>query len=449
MFRKFLKKVRATQTGMVLPIVLILLCVVSFIIIPGLQTATGALAVNSMVQQRTLAYYAADAGIADATWRFKHELDDPVAESDFPYNLPGEVNGMTVTVSLVGPVTGTTTKAWIIQSTAKLNGVPKADIFASIAVTKESGYPFKYAIGSTDGDITIEPNCEVHFTPKPNPEGIMADLWANGEISVNGTPANTIVDGTAYYTEGDGPDDCALFTSTPCGSKSTVEYPFQELDLPWYWDKERARKGNAWLSNPGDWNNTAQPTTPYTEATYTPLNNTSLGGAGNYSYIKGNLNITNTITVKGTVWVDGYIYCQGGTIKTDPAYPLEQYYLITLGKKTSSPNSGISIFIKGAKVDANGNLNLITTSDGVVHLEAITNSSGGAALMGVIYAPNSAVTLKGNQSGDATKIGAIIGKSIVLNSNVDIWYNTELKNNPIGGAQLNVVNVTMGQYSSQ
>lgn len=447
MFRKFLKKGPSTQLGMVLPIVLILLCVVSFIIIPGLQTATGALAVNSMVQQRTMAYYAADAGIADATWRFKHELDDPVTEADFPYNLPGEVNGMTVTVSLVGPVTGSTTKSWIIQSTAKLNGIPKGDIFASIAVTRKSGYPFKYAIGSTDGNIIIDPNCEVHFTPNPNPEGIMADLWANGSIQVSGTPTNTVVDGTAYYTDVPAPD-CTLFTTKPsCSSQSTVDYPFQPLDLPWYWDKDHARQGSAWPSNPGDWNNTAQPTAPYIGTTYKLTSNTSLGGPSHISYIKGNLDINGqTVTLYGTVWVDGYIYCQGGTINTnpDPEKQLDQYYLFARGTKPDNPQSGTAIFIKGATVNANGNLNLVTDSTGKVHVEGI-----GTASLGVVFAPNSEVYLKGNQSGDATKVGAIIGKSVQLNSNVDISYNTALKNNPIGGAELNVVNVTMGQYSSQ
>lgn len=430
------------QSGMALPMALILLVVASTLVMPGLWATDNMLFVNQDLTNRAMAYYAAKSGIENAYWR----LRNPDQASTL--NLNGAtINGMTVRVTDVPSGNSTLTVHNFKSEGIDTNGKTLSTVYASMGVESVAGYPFKYAIGSTDGNIVIEPNSQVNFTPKPNPDGIMADMWANGSITVNGTTANTKVDGTAYYTSGSAPN-CALFTTSPCGNYSSTPYEFQAIDILWYWDEAIKSGTTQWPSGQTPWPPLLVPPAPLFNSGSTwnlPSGTTVLGGAGNVSYIKGNLNINSrTVLLKGMVWVDGYIIDQNGRINTDPTRPLEQYYLFARGYNAS--NVGISL--KNTVINANGNLNLVADNGGVI-VDKVAGVSGAAPLLGIVYAPNGAVTLSGNQAGERPKIGAVIGKSVTLNSNVDIWYNTALRNNPIGGTKLNTVNVAVMEYSAQ
>lgn len=469
MFNKSMWKKLISQSGMALPMALILMVVASLIVVPGLWAVGSMAKVNQALETSTVGYYAAKAGIEDACWQFKK---NPGLIPNLTTDLT--VNNMTVERSLntnaaldAGPNTR------VVTSVARLNGEEKAKIFTEIGVyytlategtPETTGYPFKYAVGSTDGNINIESNTQVRFLP--NDDGIMADLWANGALILGQgtTDANTKISGTGYYTEGSAPN-CAVFDTKPnCSSHSDEEYIFQALDLPWYWSKAKLGTSKYYNSGSGQWEgvpgwpNLAMP----------PLYNGSaifpspsvLGGPGNVSYIQGNLNITGTVTLKGgndpadptaptVVWVDGYINCQGGTIKTDPLYPLAQYYLFAHGAQDNA------IYIKLATINANGNLNLMADNGGIT-VDKVNGPGGFPPLLGIIYALNGPVFLQGNQKGERPRIGAVIGKRVTLNSNVDIWYNTDLRNNPIGGFELNVegtpatpakTEVTINRYS--
>ena len=73
-----------------MPMALILLVIASIIIMPGLWAMQSFMTINSNVEQDTMAYYAADAGVADCIWKYKYGTA-PTAT----YQLTN-INGMNV-----------------------------------------------------------------------------------------------------------------------------------------------------------------------------------------------------------------------------------------------------------------------------------------------------------------------------------------------------------------
>ena len=462
---------------MVMAMVLVLMVVALCIVVPGLTATATMLKVNQELAISTKAYYAAKAGIEDFCWKFSNDRYFTLAN---PYTLP-DLNGMAVTVSQVsGDVTDPLSPVCVIQSIAesKDTGIEKAKIFTKLEVTwiwmpgtagndpvtgtpgfwtvatpgtegfwtpgtdeipSVTGYPFDYAVATTDGLLWIKNNANVNSIPNP-PNG-EADVFANGALRKD--TATGFIYGTGYYTEGT--TDCSNITGG-C-QKKTEGIAFQTLDESWYW--EQAKLGKACPALAG-WPNTALPTT-YGAQTYiydgeknaiklkgttnwtnisTVKNPTYLGGAGNISYIDGNLELEKNFVMKGVLWVNGYISVEGLTIiNTDP---YKQSYLLAHG----AADHGITLVTNSKIYATNNNLNLMS-DNGTITLESGIDGPTVSApvLLGILYAPNGPIII--NSNSDAVT-SAILGKSVTLDANVTVNYDINLRNNPPEGFELNV-----------
>jgi len=451
MFDQPVSKRLKDQSGMAMTMVLMIMVVAMCIVVPGLAAAGSMARVNLDMENSAMAYYAAKAGIEDACWPYNNSLE------------PGyiSINNMAVTVlksklsedvSVVtnGSETITTTVTnYLVQSKAGLfeGGEPKATIYAEITKTVKvtrtaggTGYPFKYAVATTDGLLWIKNNANVSSVPTNG----MADVFSNGDLIKD--TATGFINGRGYYTgtvEG-----C---TSMLKGCEQTPALAFQTLDKTWYW--EQAQLGLAYPAQPG-WPNTAMPTT-YGNKTYiydgeknaikldergsdwismgTVKNPTYLGGAGNISYIDGNLKLEKNFVIKGVLWVNGYISIEGNTIiDTDPA---KQSYLLAHG----AADHGITLVTNSKIYATKNNLNLMS-DEGSITLESGIDGRTVSApvLVGILYAPNGPIVVHSNSDAVTS---AILGKSVTLDSNVTVNYDIDLRNNPPEGFEINITPV--------
>lgn len=491
-----------SQSGMALPMALVLMVVASLLVVPAILATSTMVKVNQELESSTVAYYAAKAGIEDACWTFKTASSTGVPVIT---DLPDKINGMTVERSsvLVGtPVvsytenssvrvvddyyvtadnvtvttesyyvdnTTTTTGTYLVTSVAKLGGENKAQVFTSVDVTTvkterthvtqiitytpgtagtpatpgtpgTNGYPFDYAVATTGGLLWIKNNANVNSLPSNG----VANVFSNGQLRKD--TATGFINGKGYYTEG-----TSICTNITGGCEKVTEgITFQTCNQTWYWDQ--ARLGKAYPT-PSDWPNTALPTT-YGTNTYiydgeknaikldgtsnwtnigTVKNPTYLGGAGNISYINGNLKLEKNFVVKGVVWVNGTISIEGLTrIYTDPS---KQSYLLAHGGAVD--NHGILLVTNSKIMATNNNLNLMS-DNGFITLESGIDGPTieSPVLIGILYAPNGTITI--NSNSDAVT-SAILGKSVILDANVIVNYDTALRDNPPEGFELNTV----------
>jgi Tfp pilus assembly protein PilX len=451
MFNQSMRKRLKDQSGMAMTMVLMIMVVALCIVMPGLAAAGSMAKVNRELESSTVAYYAAKAGIEDACWKYKNSLQ--------PENLT--MNNMNVTItqstlsqneSTVPTASGTittTVTTYLIQSKAGLpeGGEPKATINAEVMKTVKvtrtaggTGYPFKYAVATTDGLLWIKNNANVNSVPTNG----MADVFSNGELRKD--TATGFIYGTGYYTEGT--SNCANITKG-C-EKKTEGVTFQTLDETWYW--EQAKLGLAYPT-PSNWPDTSMPTT-YGDKTYiydgeknaikvagerdwismgTVKNPTYLGGAGNISYINGNLQLEKNFVMKGVLWVNGYISIEGLTIiDTDPA---KQSYMLAHG----AADHGIRLVTNSKIYATKNNLNLMSDQGSITLESGIDGRTVSApVLLGILYAPNGPIVV--NSNSDAIT-SAILGKSVTLDANVTVNYNTELRDNPPEGFEINITPV--------
>jgi len=92
--KKWLIGIKQGESGLALPMVLVMLVLGSLVIVPTLNYVTTSLKAGEVIEENVAGLYAADAGIEDALWRMKN--DKP---SSFPYSYQlTDVNGMPVSV---------------------------------------------------------------------------------------------------------------------------------------------------------------------------------------------------------------------------------------------------------------------------------------------------------------------------------------------------------------
>lgn len=481
------------QLGMALPMAIMIMVIASLIVVPGLWAAGSMAKVNQELESSTVAYYAAKAGIENAAWKLKNTN----FQEGSPFPVLENINGMRVETSLDTPfVPSYTGQTYVISSRAIKDGVTKSTIHAKMNVTYNpspseieetqtgsgywtyavepvegtpptepvwvpgtdpvwvpptpetpgtpgvNGYPFEYAVATTGGLLWIKNNSNVNSLPNP-PNGV-ANVFSNGELRKD--TATGFVNGKGYYTTGT--SVCTNFTG---GCQKVAEgIEFQTLDETWYWDQ--AKLGLAYPA-PSGWPNTALPTT-YGTATYvydgernrikvdgtstwttigTVKNPTYLGGEGNISYIDGNLKLEKNFVMRGVLWVNGSISIEGLTyIYTDRN---KQSYLLAHG----AADHGIRLVTNSKIMAENNNLNLMSDY-GYITLESGIDGPTISApvLLGILYAPNGAIIV--NSNSDAVT-SAILGKSVTLDANVTVNYDTALKDNPPEGFELNVTPV--------
>jgi hypothetical protein len=92
--RDFARRLASGQRGMALPSVLIVMAIGSLLLVPCLNYVSDNVRIAKAFENRTMALYAAEAGVEDAFWKLK--FDEP---SSFPcsYDIEG-INGMSVDV---------------------------------------------------------------------------------------------------------------------------------------------------------------------------------------------------------------------------------------------------------------------------------------------------------------------------------------------------------------
>lgn len=142
-----------SQLGMVLPMALILMVIASIIIVPGLAAMQSFMIINSDTEQNTMAYYAADAGVADCIWKYKYGTAPTVS-----YTL-NNINGMNVDVTLLPQ---STAQNFFWQSSAPSGLTSRAKVVIGVTQTGAQGNDiFDKAAVSLDGDITMSGGCKV------------------------------------------------------------------------------------------------------------------------------------------------------------------------------------------------------------------------------------------------------------------------------------------------
>lgn len=174
--KKWLSEIRRGETGLVLPIVLVMLALGSLLIVPSLNYVSTSLKTGEMVEKNVKGLYAADAGIEDALWKL---LNDDVPA--LPYQV--SVNGMTVDVvidlvdSLFDEKTGPVGdhSDWLLMT--KTVNYDAGIYYYTLSMTNNGDgnmmvemilidFPssLEYVANSTGGDITTD-NPEVSGSP--------------------------------------------------------------------------------------------------------------------------------------------------------------------------------------------------------------------------------------------------------------------------------------------
>jgi len=358
---------------------LVLLIIASIIIVPSLWAMQSFLTINRNVSQDTIAYYAADAGIADCIWQYTYGPNAPYGPTDSQYTL-NNINGMNVDLKLL-PQSTTTKLFW--QSSAPSGSEPKATIV--IQINKGSGTQgvFNQAAVSLNGNINLTGNANIS---SDDPSVTLGDAYANGKIynsaskygpTINGNASayttidkyikngvgGTIKEGATWVNVAD-PIDIAAYTLQAQTQGTPVSVP-------------------SFIKSSGTW---------------------TLGGPGNISYITGNLQLTGTaiINVVGTVYVGGTFSMANGCKMT--------------GGNVVIVNGNITL---GGGATAELPLNqtpLVISKTGNVTL------SNGSSLSAIIYAPKGAISL----SGSAKVWGSLYGKSITLGTGAQLIYQAGL-----------------------
>jgi len=140
---------------MALPLALLLIIAASLIVVPSLYAVQSLLKINTDVSKDTLAYYSADAGVADLVWKYKYGTT-PTAS----YTLNG-VNGMDVDVSLVK----TSGQDYYWMSSAPSGAANRAQVYLRVQQSGSQGSSiFEYAALSLDGDITLGTSQDITIT---------------------------------------------------------------------------------------------------------------------------------------------------------------------------------------------------------------------------------------------------------------------------------------------
>lgn len=154
---KLLKRMLKKETGQALPMALIMLVLGGLLVVPMLSFMTTSLNANRTVDIKTMAIYAADAGIEDALWKlgqgeelFKDADSYPLKDKDGNDII---LNGMTVTIDKIA----LEDTLYTIQSTAYLNGEEKAHIIAQAVSGSDYSWLFEHALISP-GTITTSPH---------------------------------------------------------------------------------------------------------------------------------------------------------------------------------------------------------------------------------------------------------------------------------------------------
>jgi hypothetical protein len=367
--------------GQALPLALVLLAAAVFIIVPGLFASQIALGVNRNTEQDSRGYFAAEAGLADALWRFKSTTPPftPGSPAGSNYSITGTINGATVKVTLLNHVNNGGVDYYYVQSVATIAPSSVSTVISTITQQGGQGTSiFNQAVVSLGGDIAMSGSAQIGSDDTSISSG---DAYANGKIY---NPAGKFGPAIAGNASATGTIDNHISVSgtskTPAAALTTPA-----LDVSSY--QQQAQQGQTVASfnkSSGTWN---------------------LGGPGNPGYITGDLQLTGTATavITGTVYVGGKITMSSGAI--------------IRGGNTLVSDGDITL-----NGNASGELPKGTTPL-VISVNGNVTVSNGAKLSAIVYAPNGLISLKGS----GTVWGATVGKSISMVGGSQVVYETSVR----------------------
>ena len=359
---------------------LVLLIIASIIIVPGLLAMQSFMTINSNVEQDTIAYYAADAGIADCIWQYTYGPNAPDGPTASQYTL-NNINGMNVDLKLL-PQSTTTELFW--QSSAPSGPTPKATIVIQINKTSGTQGVFNQAAVSLNGNINLTGNANIS---SDDPTVTLGDVYANGKIYNSAGKYGPTIDGNA-----------SAYTTIDKYIKDGVGGTIKEgpVDAPWVTVADPVDIAAYTLQ---------AKTQGQTVSSFSKSRGTwDLGGPGNPSYITGNLQLSGTakINVVGTIYVGGDFSMSSGCTMAGGNVVIV-YHDITLGGGAS------------AELPL-GQTPLVISKTGKVTV------SNGAVLSAIVYAPNGAISL----TGSAKVWGSLYGKSVTLGNGAQLIYQAGL-----------------------
>lgn len=177
---KLLKKIYRRESGQAFIMVLILLLVGMLIIAPLLALMGTGLIAGQMYEEKMNGLYAADAGIEDAIWKI---MNDPPAPDD-PYQLPVDVNGMSVSIEIVevttfyGEELGGGVHYWIVEleSEPMDAGDPESMGYYTYRLTVSNKHNKNVGID----EIKISISTELDYSPG-GPGGYQVNGLYNGD----------------------------------------------------------------------------------------------------------------------------------------------------------------------------------------------------------------------------------------------------------------------------
>ncbi len=186
----WLKKFAFNESGMALPLALVLLTVGAFLVIPVISLMTTNLQAVRQVDQLTKEYYSADAGIEMALWHVQYDPDFTLpAEGGPAWTSNFSLNDMPVEIS----ISKQADEPYRVTSTATSPDGKDTTIDCFIQVAGATGGDvWDYAVVSLGGDITLSGNADV-----ASDAVLGGDCYSNGNITLNG---NAGIDGNASAT---------------------------------------------------------------------------------------------------------------------------------------------------------------------------------------------------------------------------------------------------------
>lgn len=169
--KKWLSEIRKGESGMILPVVLIMLTMGSLLTVPVLNYVATGIKTGEMVERKVEGLYAAEAGVEDALWKIQNDTPD-----SFPYSYQlTDVNGLSVNITIenVSEIAGVEIgeegvhEGWLIISKTSIYN---SGIHTFILSIKNNGggnmkiekilvdFPthLEYVEGSTSGNITFD-----------------------------------------------------------------------------------------------------------------------------------------------------------------------------------------------------------------------------------------------------------------------------------------------------
>ncbi|GEM_PF-2032488 len=157
MFRKLLVKLGKEESGAILSMALIIMAAGTFIILPGLQATSSMLTISRNLENKTRAYYAAEAGIAYSVWQCRKTSTAPTD------GIVSGINNMDVQLTVLKTQTlSSNAILYTVQSSTSDGLVSTAKVIVQIKQTGDQGNNiFDQAVVSLDGDIYLSGGCTI------------------------------------------------------------------------------------------------------------------------------------------------------------------------------------------------------------------------------------------------------------------------------------------------